>query len=203
MIGTTRQGAHEVLADVAPVAGPMWRALEKGTHAGAEYFDALGQPIERFLYSSIVRFHARLSLDGEGLFSADDPSPVTREPLANIGLLLHFREYSIRILKAANGSLRPARSIAMQGYCEQLALFSQDVDSMNLIVIWDATVDGALASVKLVCPRYAPLKKASVSVHWMIDVPHPAETMSVDSLEHVDDDDVLDIPIERLEDSDA
>jgi hypothetical protein len=200
MIGPDRQGPQEVLQDIQPAIETIWQVLEAAGAAAAEYLESAKLPRDPFLLSTLVRAHARQRLDAHGPIAVDSPNGLMREPLANVGLSLTYRNsYRIKILKAANGAMRPPGSHRMEDYYEQLTIFQDQVDAMNLVVIWDLAPDGTL-SLKLVCPRDGSMTRSSVSVHWMIALPHPAETMKPAQVTEVADDAVLDIPIERVED---
>ncbi len=200
VISPDRQGAAEVCQDIAPALETIWRILEGAGAAALEYLENEGFKRDPYLLSAIVRAQACKRFDAEGPSAVGAPDSLIREPLPNMGLsFVYGGAYQLKIRKAAHGSLPPPGSQRAENYCEQLSLFRDEIYGMHLFVIWDLAPDGAL-SLKLVCPREGSASRSTVSVHWMVELSHPAETMLPAPITEVADDDVLDIPIELVDD---
>jgi hypothetical protein len=156
--------------------------MENGTHRTTEFFEAHQGEIDPdgtgairlldpYLFPSLVRWYARLSLRSEG--HEAESFDLTVDEVANIGLYLKFDDFHIRILKSDRSVGLPlASSDSRLEFYEQPALFGEPMPFMNLVVLWDAP-DGMLRQLKLVCPHRSDGSKGDT--RWALLIPYPAE----------------------------
>lgn len=172
MIGTESQGADATLDELAPFLDGIYEMVEGAVQEGVAYFDT-GDEIARLdpvLFPSLVRYHVKVALELRGMAAVDDEDEAgfDHEILANNGLLLTVGSRRIRIRKADHGHLPIPTSETLRTFYEQDALFKQEVEVQNLLLLWDL-VEGKL-ELQLVCPR-----QPGVAPHWAVPLTHPAE----------------------------
>lgn len=174
---------QEVLADLAPILPAIHGALEDGVQHAREFFEERGVPVDPFLAPSLVRWRAKLYLEGTGRKVID--TEYNREDLSNNGLCLHFknaRRYTIRIRKSLDGTLPvPGPSRPMQLFYQQLAFAfvdptdsGEDTGPLAVVLLWNVTSHYRLQPLQLACPKAGDLTRESVEAHWYIGVRHPA-----------------------------
>src|SRR5712672_1967641 len=93
-------GPEETLAQLTPLIPILYHSIEASIQEARSFFDAKSSRVDPFLFPCLVRYHAKLLLDGSG-----QSAEYELDELANNGLYLRFSGYQIRILKSDNGRL--------------------------------------------------------------------------------------------------
>ncbi len=194
----------EVMEAVADPLSLIYEGMEASTLHTREYFDAEDRELDWNLAPCLVRSHLKHFLQQRGQ-QVEDLQP---EQLANNGLLYHFNEYSIRILKTQDGTIPvPGNSKKRQDYFSQVptqrslsgwALAYQEEESepqatVNLVVLWDVNHKYDLGDLYLAMPKSGKEPYGRVEAHWTETLPHPAtgDALNTSTLNEHDDQDDL------------
>lgn len=161
-----------------PALRIVYEAMEYGTQKAVEYFDNEAGPINAYLAASLVRWNARRFIESK----AGDIA-ISLEEIANIGLRISYADHSIWILKDDDGELPVPKSQVKEEFYEQvLPLLSEEKDGFvsrpNVVVIWGASKDYKVLSLKLTCPKTSDVSKANIQSYWKERIPHPAELIN-------------------------
>jgi len=183
----------------------VYKAIESSAVIAKTYFDKLDeQEVDTWLASHIVRYHAGIYIDQR----LSKIKGLHREPLANSGLYLEFKNYRIRIRKSDEGEMPdPGPSLTMQAFYQQRlhgwdsVVGDEEPAPVNLLIVWDATRSYVLLGMDLVCPKHGSEDRGSAEKHWKIAIPHPAATLRPVRSEPIDipaaESDVDDLPYTR------
>jgi hypothetical protein len=186
----TPEATIEALGSIWPIVYP---AMEGAVQQALEFFG--DGAIDRPLFPNLVRYHVKVALNSGGLtvVDEDDDQPrLEHSILSNNGLLLAYDHRRIRIRKADHGELPgPGHSETLRRfYQQQLSLIDGvEVEIQKLMLLWD--VRGSDVDLRLACPKGGVGHKAWA--HWIVAVPHPAETYEAPQTQ--DDSFEFDVPI--------
>lgn len=171
----------DVVREVGPLLLLVTEALDFGASKAASFFNGEGELPDRYLHPALVRWNAKRFLRDSGHVVEEeegDHSDVDSDELANNGILVSYKEFQLRVLKAEEGNLLPVpgRSEAKQAfYSQQLAVRFNDAGDaqpirMNLVLLWDVDGTQALSRLVLVYPRTGGVTRSSVSEYWRYDL---------------------------------
>lgn len=163
--------------DLAFFFSLFFTGIELSTQQARDYFPE--DIKDRSLFSHLVRYEMKEYLKGAGFDCAER---------ANTGVYFTVGKYPLIMLKADDGGIpTPKESAYKQAYyrqSHQLWLFPfpqetrEQLEGPNLLLLWDVTAEGILDEVQLACPKGGDITRESVETHWIVPVPHPAETIS-------------------------
>ncbi len=165
------------LADLDRLLPLLWESLEAGAADAHDYFERHGEDVNRTLYPSIVRYRAIQTLESAGVHAVE----FERSNIANNGIEIRHKGYSLRVLKAQAGDVpRAGTSARKRNFYHQGALFptTSEANVTNLVVLWDYDRRG-ITELVLACPLAAESETTGVKVAWSLPIPHPAETTTV------------------------
>lgn len=184
-MSTNPPDPETVLARLSSLMRLLYEAFETAVSNAKAYFDTRNKPINRWLLPALVRYEVKEFLAEHG-HKAEEEEEFAQADIPNNGLLLRAAEYQTRILKADQGGVpAPGSSKARQDYFnQQLPLGFDNVASegqshYNLVLVWDVDENYVLKGLRLAYPRSGTAN--SVELHWIVDVPHPALTISRDT----------------------
>lgn len=189
MLSPHEQDPDLTVARLSPLAPLLYKALEVGAIDAHGYFDERRQRPDQYLFPCLVRYHAKLVLDGAG--HKAEEFEFDRRNIANNGLELSFGPYRIRILKARQGLLpSPGASKAKRHFYHQLVLLDQTIESMNLVILWDHGPTG-LAQLQ-VCRPARPFRYDEAPDYlWIRPLKNPAlKPATADRASEVEDLDI-------------
>lgn len=188
MIQESAVTPDDVVLDLRDLTPDLFRAVEAGTQDGVLFFEEHERPIDPYLFPSIVRWKARVVLAEASISVEDDDECAVDEALPNNGILLRYRTYTIRLLKADHGQVpAPGPSRPRRDFWAQ-PLFGS-TSFMNLIVIWDYDFETGEVTLDLACPRSAEAY-GNVNLHFRRRLDHPVVTATATA-----DDDTGDLNI--------
>lgn len=193
-------GPQTVLADLVPITPALYRTLEAAVFMAHNYFAQRERDVDLSHHANIVRYEAKVLFEEQNFPMGD---------LANNGVLLTYKNYRIRILKADQGRVPcPGTTRAKQQFYRQLPLarvgdapasVRPPEEITNLLLIWDVTATYALADLLVACPKYGDADRASVETFWKELLPHPAELVAPTAPGPIDaDDEGDDLPLELV-----
>ena len=140
-----------------------------------------------WVFAGLARHHAVSYLETLGVRALKDDlgmpllaGNIGREPLANNSMLLFSGRYNIRVHKAKGGKIpSPSGSRAKRDFYAQMPLglrFRDELPEVNLLVLWDSTVDFDLGVMHLVRPSVDTGDEQQVEPYWSIPVTHLADS---------------------------
>lgn len=198
----------EVLKELAPIISVIYDALEFGTYQAREYFARNKQPFSSYLASDIARYQIIQTLKLHSIQA--EIEDLTIQSLALNGVLIKFKNFNIRILKAQDGQLpTPGPSKARQDFYNQVLPFTEeDVKEIiapyfNLVILW-RTDQGynLLGKLKLLLPQGGGTTRDSVHYSWQTTLPDPIEMMTFSSETSEIELEDLDISLDQRQDKD-
>ncbi len=170
MTDSTPEAVVDDLQALVPV---LFTAVEAGTQEAALFFEERDEPIDPYLFPNMVRWRARRELERAEIDAVEDEECSVDPRLANNGILIKHRGYTLRLLKAGdNGDVPPpGPSKPRQSFYNQ-PLFG-DTEFVNLVVVWTYRRDTRAVELELTCPKSADAY-SNVSLHFRIVLEHPA-----------------------------
>lgn len=200
---------QEAAIDLQGAITTIWGALDSAMLEMKEFFDARDLPIDRSLAPNLIRYFVKRRLLSQGQVAEDEESlDYEMQNLPNNGLCMEYGRYQLRILKSDNGELPiPGQSKKRQAFWNQAQLNlydneqpTEELPSVNLIVLWDADSNYNLDSVSLICPKSGGTTRDSVSNYWSVAVPNPIEAIQLapNNSVKVEEDDLEIIPLQEI-----
>jgi hypothetical protein len=173
----------DVMREVAPLLRLLYESLDVGSTVCRSYYEQNcdGESPEPHLREMIVRDQARRFLIKHGLSVErlrERRFRLAAEPL--ISLLLHYRGFAFRVLKAKKG-IPPGcgTSTRRKAFYNQASVRYLGDDGKpagsqtNLLVLWDFSPSFGIANVWLACPQIAGARSQDVVVAWQGSIPNP------------------------------
>ena len=180
-----------VLAEITPVLDVLYPIFEKAVAETQKYMQSKIEefrgidteiPLDPYVFSQLVRFHASELLDSKELVSVG----FLFHRLPNSGIFLEYKGYQIRVWKADEGQLpAPGNSHAKQDFYQQ-ELFPE-IRPKKLAVLWESVVNGAVSLI-LACPSGEGDPWQPGQSHWEITGPHPAQLIEAEPMRSTTDD---------------
>jgi len=155
-----------------PLLALLYQGIEQAIEKVRTHFSDHVLMYSPYAFSNLVRCHLH---DFLGPAKAGALGfKVWRLPLDGIEL-----DYKGCWIKAWKGDdeLPPPRSGTNEEYCYQPSLFplgAPGAPPRRLVVTWELNGDMSLKALFLICPKW----DGAEDVHWIVDIPHPATTMS-------------------------
>jgi hypothetical protein len=175
--------AVQVRADLAALSLLLFAALEHGIESARSYF--ADRALDPWLFPHIVRDKVLEQLSNQG-----GDFSLTRNPMA--GVLIESQGYHVRLFKKSGEEAEFLYPVGhSQGrqafYNQQLVLpgMSELMEPVapsrpNVAYVWEPQSDGL--ELTLVCPDgFEGIWKPGM-VRWSIDIPHPALSMTSDTV---------------------
>jgi hypothetical protein len=213
----------EVILRTAPLLIVVHNAFEAAAIRSLDFFAPKGrgrkrEPIDAesvnsALFSSLVRYYVRLSLNEKGLeareedFDGLDPRdvPYDLDNLPNNGLLLKYADCQLRIRKKYYGKLPNPATVAMQEFYQQSLPFGpMPVESLvngatrlKLMILWNRDSHFRFSGLELVLPIDGGPKFSEWE--WRRKIPHPATLIAGRTRSEEDED----LPYNREKKSDT
>lgn len=179
----------------------IFGALEAGILFARGFFDETDEkedgerPYDPYLFAMLVRYRAKVVLDGEGK-NADNDMDLDALPL--IGLKVAHGGYIVRIRLALDLRLPvPGQSAELQRFYQQLPCvipLPMDLDGLEqptpeveapirVVFLWRALPPTFRLEANLACPRDAGADRGSISEWWNEPLKHPSlmTTVAVDA----------------------
>ena len=182
---------EEVQKDLELIVPTIHTALEHGTLKARDFFEREDPDglVDRYLAPNLVRYWAKRYLQNAGLQVSEEQAEFNLTPLPNNGLCLSFGRYRLRILKSDDGDPPvPGDSVSRQNFYHQISIVyvteegaEIHEDVRNLLILWNIDRPYNLTGLSLAYPKSGKDTKASVQVHWHVQIAHPAFAFTVDA----------------------
>ncbi len=170
--------------EVKPFYIHLYSSLEEGIRLALHFFNDLKAPIDVFVLNDLIRYHTKGFLKQKHGIELGDDYEIG--DLGNNSLTGTYKGYGVRVLKAFNGGLPLANSVAKAQYFSQQLSFSfGDILSParrpNIVFVWDLSGTYSLKPINMCCPEHAEKGRGILSVYWNEPLPHPAELIKPDT----------------------
>lgn len=183
----------EQLSDLFPL---LWDAAEVGCQEAQNYFKK--NKVDRFLAPNIFRYHMKQYIQNNKWKVLD----LETDYLSGNGLLMHYRNYHIRVWKEQGRELPdPGVSEIKNAFLRQIHSFQQpglweeEQFADNLALLWDTDKNYNLVRLRLAHPESDPSGVERVFADWSIILEHPANKIG-NPPNAIIDETQFDLPIE-------
>lgn len=160
-----------VFAAHALIFGAIDAALRHAVPTALETLALLGGPRDRAVHATLTRFIVRTALQGDGFHAEDESLEAELEWVPNCGICVHGLGVEIRMLKASDGQIPKAGSVARSRfYCSnQMSLFDETTapprPKLKLVALWDVDQDFGYVGLEIACPK-GELEDRTVDCYW-------------------------------------
>lgn len=188
-----RMNDTEALNRLGPLPLLIYRAFEHAVEKAKVHFLHERIPFSPWGFGNLVRCHAFSYLEKNNQLGFE----LHRLPLD--GIEIRYNGCRIRHWKAGeDGELPPPRgSLTKLDYYQQElfppSAYGPDSILLKLVALWELDEQRNLSVVKLVCPSGSDDDWEPGQVHWTVDIPHPATSLSGPSEFGTSDEDIDDL----------
>jgi hypothetical protein len=170
---------EQVLKRLTNLVNVGYALIEEGIAEAESFAQQRGSKLHRVVFATIVRQKVFQELEPR---TADEGIACRVLLKGNVGVRVIYQGSTIAVWKADKDGQLPAcgESLQRQDFYRQAVLpetyDNEDVLPRKLALLWE--INAGVLEVKLVAPRGFKTLFTAGLVHWTIDVPHPAKTIT-------------------------